>query len=187
MSSTVWATSESTWLDTSTVRPSAALRPQEVAQPPDALGVQAVGGLVEDEDLGVAEQRRGEREPLAHAHASSLPTRRVAACSSSTSASTSSTREAGSAGQRGERPQVVAPRAAGVEARDLQRRADGARRVVEPPVGAAEDLRLPAVGRASPRTIRSVVVLPAPLGPRKPVIAPGRTSKERSSTAARPS
>src|SRR3954466_11959839 len=34
-----------------------------------------------------------------------------------------------------------------------------------------------------PRTIRSVVVLPAPLGPRKPVTEPGSTVKLRLSTA----
>ena len=41
--------------------------PEEPAQPLDALGVQAVGRLVEHEDGGVAEQCRREREPLAHA------------------------------------------------------------------------------------------------------------------------
>src|SRR5829696_6973406 len=41
----------------------------------------------------------------------------------------------------------------------------------------------PAVGVARPSSMRSVVLLPAPLGPRKPVIAPARAWKERSSTA----
>ena len=50
-SSTVCATSARTWLETSTVRPSAAIAAQEVAQPADALRVEAVGGLVEDEHL----------------------------------------------------------------------------------------------------------------------------------------
>ena len=40
---------------------------QEVAQPADALGVEPVGGLVEHEDLGIAEQRGGEAEALGHA------------------------------------------------------------------------------------------------------------------------
>src|SRR4051812_30112229 len=35
----------------------------------------------------------------------------------------------------------------------------------------------------SPRTIRSVVVFPAPFGPRKPVTEPGSTVKVRSDTA----
>ena len=39
---------------------------QQVAQPADALRVEAVGRLVEDQHLRVAEQRRGEPEPLAH-------------------------------------------------------------------------------------------------------------------------
>ena len=44
----------------------------------------------------------------------------------------------------------------------------------------------PAVGRTRPSTIRIVVLLPAPFGPRKPVTRPGRTSKLRSSTAVHP-
>ncbi|PSK52165.1 hypothetical protein B0E38_04863 [Streptomyces sp. 111WW2] len=41
----------------------------------------------------------------------------------------------------------------------------------------------PAVGLSRPRIIRIVVDLPEPLGPRKPVTAPGRTWKERLYTA----
>ena len=65
-SSTVWATSASRWLDTSTVPPSSAKRAQELPQPVDALGVEAVGRLVEDQHLGVAEQGAGQAEALAH-------------------------------------------------------------------------------------------------------------------------
>ena len=39
----------------------------EVADPADALGVQAVDRLVEDDDPRVAEQGDGDAEPLAHA------------------------------------------------------------------------------------------------------------------------
>src|SRR3954447_20515346 len=42
---------------------------------------------------------------------------------------------------------------------------------------------LPELGRTMPSSIRSVVVLPAPLGPRKPVMRPGSTEKDRESTA----
>ena len=42
-------------------------RAQEVAQPADALRVEAVRGLVEHEHARVAEQRGREPEPLAHA------------------------------------------------------------------------------------------------------------------------
>ena len=38
-------------------------------------------------------------------------------------------------------------------------------------------------GAASPRTIRSVVVLPAPFGPRKPVIVPASNANDKSVTA----
>ena len=43
------------------------VRADEVAQPAHALGVETVRRLVQDQQLGVAEQRRGETEPLAHA------------------------------------------------------------------------------------------------------------------------
>ena len=42
---------------------------QERAQPRDALGVEAVGGLVEHEDARVAEERGRELQALPHAHA----------------------------------------------------------------------------------------------------------------------
>ncbi len=42
----------------------------------------------------------------------------------------------------------------------------------------------PEVGVTSDSSIRSVVVFPAPFGPRNPVIRPGSTEKERSCTAA---
>jgi hypothetical protein len=46
---------------------------------------------------------------------------------------------------------------------------------------------VPLVGASRPRIMRMVVVLPAPLGPRKPVTRPGVTVQVRSSTAtARP-
>jgi hypothetical protein len=39
--------------------------PEEVAQPADAGRVKTVGGLVEDQQLGIPEERRGEAEALA--------------------------------------------------------------------------------------------------------------------------
>ncbi len=41
----------------------------------------------------------------------------------------------------------------------------------------------PALGKSSPESIFSVVVFPAPFGPRNATISPGCTSKETSSTA----
>ena len=42
---------------------------------------------------------------------------------------------------------------------------------------------VPDVGVASPRIMRRVVVLPAPLGPRNPVTDPGSTVNDNPSTA----
>src|SRR5271155_2864734 len=42
---------------------------------------------------------------------------------------------------------------------------------------------VPAEGCTSPSSMRRVVVLPEPLGPRKPVTRPGSTVNDRSSTA----
>ena len=52
------------------------------------------------------------------------------------------------------------------------------RRYSTPPIVAEPD-----VGAARPSRIFSVVVFPAPFGPRKPVTLPGWTSNDRSSTA----
>ena len=49
------------------MRPFGRLGAQQVAQPADPLRVEAVGGLVEDQDPRVAEQGGREAEPLAHA------------------------------------------------------------------------------------------------------------------------
>ena len=59
--------SDSRWLETNTVRPWAAKRPQELTHPADALRVQTVGRLVEDEHLRVADHRGGDAQPLLHA------------------------------------------------------------------------------------------------------------------------
>src|SRR6185503_13101902 len=51
------------------------------------------------------------------------------------------------------------------------------------PSGAPSTRAEPEVGSTRPSSILSEVVLPAPLGPRKPKISPRFTTKERSSTA----
>jgi len=52
------------WLDTKTVRPFAASRCNELTDPLDALGVEAVDRLVEHQDLRIAEHRGGDAEAL---------------------------------------------------------------------------------------------------------------------------
>jgi hypothetical protein len=68
----------------------------------------------------------------------------------------------------------------------LEQRADLATGMRQVRVRPAEDRGRARVGRGQAR-IRSVVVLPAPFGPRNPVTAPAGTANERSSTAACPS
>ena len=66
-SSTVWAISAEQVRGDQHGPPLGGQVAHEVAQPGDALGVEAVGRLVEDEHLGVADQRGGQLEALAHA------------------------------------------------------------------------------------------------------------------------
>jgi hypothetical protein len=53
------------WLESSTVRPSGV--PHELPHPADALRIEAVHRLIEDQRVRVAEQRRGDAESLPHA------------------------------------------------------------------------------------------------------------------------
>ena len=66
----------------------------------------------------------------------------------------------------------------------VEKRTDGAHRVAQlVGTGSPSNVARPASGRSSASIIRIVVDLPAPFGPTKPVTAPGRTEKLRSSTA----
>ena len=183
-SSTVCSTSGSRWLETRTVLPWPREVPQEAAQPADALGVEPVGRFVQDQHPRVAEQRGGQAEPLPHAE-------REAAGPAAGERGEADEREqlvdaaSGDAGGRREHPQVVAPGPPGWKlvassAAPTARAARAGRGSC-----ARRSWRVPAVGVTSPSSIRRVVVLPAPFGPRKPVIRPGSTAKLRSSTARR--
>ena len=145
-SSTVCSTSWSMWLEIEDRLALGGQVAQEPAQPPDALGVEAVGRLVEDEHLRVAEHGGGEAEALAHAH-------RVAA-----GALAGGRRDAdqlehlvdalgADPGGVGEDAQVVAAGAARVEVGRLQRGADDRHRLRDVVVAVAADGR-GAAGRA---------------------------------------
>ena len=169
-SSTVWASSARRWLETRTVRPSAARPRSSVAQPEDAGRVEAVGRLVEHEGVGVTEQRGGETQPLAHAD-------RVPA-----DPAPSGVGEADEVEHLVDPPVAAMPRHA---ARIRRASRPGARgwntsgSVIAPTTragsregGVGEPVdggAVPAVGRVRPSSIRRVVDLPAPLAPRKPV------------------
>ncbi len=122
---------------------------QEAAQPPDALGVQAVGRFVEQQHVGVAEQGGGQAEALAHPHGIAPgafagggrdadlleqlvgPSIRYAA--------------------RGrEHPEVVPPGAARVEVGRLEGRADGAQRVGQVAIAPTADGRGAGAGSDQP-------------------------------------
>ena len=60
------ASSASRWLDTNTASAVVSQPAQETAHPDLPRGIEAVGWLVEDENLRIAQQGRGESEALAH-------------------------------------------------------------------------------------------------------------------------
>ena len=68
----VCSTSASRWLETITVRPVSRVALQDLAHLGDLRRVEAVGGLVEDEQLGQAEHRLSDRQSLLHAVAVGL-------------------------------------------------------------------------------------------------------------------
>ena len=89
------------------------------------------------------------------------------------------------AGGRGEHPQMVAAATTRMEV-GLQNAADGLLGAGQFGVGVPPKVALPTVAATRPTRIRSVVVLPAPFGPRKPVTRPGSTVKLRLRTATAP-
>ena len=147
---------------------------QQPAHPGDALRVEAVGRLVEDQHARVAEQRVRDAEPLAHAErvgADALARRRA--------------READAVEQLVD--------LAAVDAEHLGATASSVSRPVRPACwaeassstptwrpgsagagsGVPSTVAVPGGRRVSPQIMRRVVDLPAPLGPRNPVTVPG--------------
>ena len=170
------------WLEIGTAPPLDANDSQEAAQPRDARGVQPVRGLVQDQDLRFAQQRRREREPLLHpqrelAHAPGRERRHAGGLEHAVDPT-----RAEAALDRDD-PQMVAGRPARVEAGELQGGSDLRERSLERDVGRSSTNVSPWVGAASPRRTRIVVDLPAPFGPRNPVTDPCGTAKLRSWTA----
>ena len=169
--SQVFSTSSSRCEERNTVRPSADERADHLAELEDAGGVEPVGRLVEDQQLGVGEQAAGDSEPLAHALrvARDLLVGALArgrrARSRRRSARTSRARARRRATRMFSHPGQVE-----VEVRLLDDRADARERLAAPRRDRPGRARasLPASARVSPSSIRIVVVLPAPLWPRKP-------------------
>ena len=140
-SSTVCCTSASTWLETRTVRPSAASErrnPRSQAMPGR---VEPVRRLVEHQHRRVAEQGLGEAEPLPHAEREPADPA-VGVLREADQAEHLVDPGAGEARCLGQEPQVVARRPAGVEARGLERGPDRAQGVLQVAVAPPADERL---------------------------------------------
>ena len=156
---------------------------QQRPDPADAVQVEAVDRLVEEQHLGVTQQ--GSRDPESLPHPQGVPLHP----SPGGGAQAHLVDDLVDPRQRGCR--CSGRRCAGGSARS-GRDASPPRRAAPRPRTAARrsptyrlplTVALPADGRSSPMTIRMVVDLPAPFGPRKPVTFPASTSKVRSSTA----
>ena len=174
-SSTIWATSARTWLEISTVPPSAGERAQEVAQPADPLRVEPVRRLVEHQQLAACRAARPRRSAAGACRASTR--RRAAARRRSARPSRAPRRPA----PPGARPPAARtrrwfrPERPGWKLSDSSTAPTVPQRVAQLRVARALDPRArPRSGATSPSSARSVVDLPAPFGPRKPVIAPAR-------------
>ena len=149
-------------------------RAQEASDPHDALGVEAVDRLVEHQHRRVAEQRGGDAEPLPPSRARTRrcagrrrprvrrgrgPRRRAIGGMPLLWPATAGGRGRGGPGARPRRRAAPRPRAGGIACSRTARRRSA-------------PFRRPA--RSSPRIMRIVVDLPAPLGPTNPVTRPGR-------------
>ena len=163
---------------------------QELPQPADAFRIQPIAGLVEQKNFGVAEQCGGKAKALPHAHAV-FPG--PLAGGSRDTGEVQELVDAAHGNAGGVRPhaQAIAAGKCDVALITLagKPRSEGvatgtAPRIVPPTVPDGQFIVAePEDGRTRPSNILSVVVFPAPLGPKKPVIRPGATVKLRSSTA----
>ena len=155
---------------------------QEVPKPTDPLRVEPVRGLVEDEHLRVAEQRRCETEALTHSEGVALHAApaRLPEIDERQHLVDPGPRDAP---RQGEHSEVVSSRPPGCASKvssktPTRRTGSSSSRYCRP-----STVVVPAVGLTSPRITRIVVDFPHRSGPRNPVIVPGFTEKERSSTA----
>ena len=141
--SAICSTSLSAWLETSTVRPSSASSPHVPAQPPHARRVEAVRRLVQDEDVRVAEHRRGQPQSLPHAEGE-LPDPPPCVRGEPGLGQDPHRRVPGQPRRRRQDAQVVERGAPGVVAGRLEDRADLTHRVRQLVVPPAAERRGPA-------------------------------------------
>ena len=137
------------WLDTNTEPPRRAKSVRWLPQPADAVGVESVGRLVEQQDLRVAEQRAGEGQALPHAEgepAGALVGGRLETDLDQHLVDPASW----DAAHGGHGPEVVAGGVAGVHAAGVEDGADQAGRVPEVGVADAVVADLAVVGAGEP-------------------------------------
>jgi hypothetical protein len=155
-----------------------------VAHVEHAGRIQTVHGLVEDEELGVAEQTGGDAETLAHAHGvlGHLVVGPVQDADSFERRLYAVLRRRLARG--GQDLQVLAPGEMAVEAGFVDGGPDASQGAVAVPGDCLprRDM-VPASARVSPRSTRISVVLPAPFGPRYPNALPRGTRSSTLSTA----
>ena len=155
-------------------------RPQQAADPADALRVEAVDRLVEHQHRRVAEQRRRRCRAAGACRARS---RRRAAARRRRGRRARAPRRRGGAG----RPLLCASQSRwlrrappGMDRAGVEQRADLAeRRRAAPRSAARRRAPCPRSGRSSPRIMRIVVDLPAPFGPDEAGDRPGVDRERR--------
>ena len=101
---------------------------QELPQPVDSFGVESVGRLVEDQNVGFAQERTREGEALTHSEREGLDTTTAGVGEADLGKDGVDARERQS-GRDGEHAQVIAGSAAGMEGVGLEHRADPAERL----------------------------------------------------------
>ena len=170
------------WLETNTVRPSAASARIRLRIHSDALGVEPVDRLVEQQHRRVAEQGGGDAEPLAHAEREA---RRRGGAATARGRPGRAPRRPGGAGipllWASASRWLYGAAAAGAppwRSSSAPTSRSGRRQVA---VGRPPTVTVAARRRSRPRIIRIVVDLPAPFGPEEPVTArpPRRSSARR--------
>ena len=139
-------------------------RLHQVPHPEDALGVEAVDRLVEEQHLGVAEERGGDSEPLAHAEREALGAlfRHVLEADDTQHLVHAAGRDTG---QLGEAQEVVAGVPATVHGLGVEERADLAGGVGQLAVGVAADRDLTGAGVVEPEDHAHGRRLARPVGP----------------------
>ena len=186
--SQVFSTSSSRCEESRTVRPSSTSERTSPRNSRMPAGVEApVARLVEDQQLGVAQQAAGDAEPLAHAQRVG-PDLVVGARGRARRGPARPALARGRRG-RGRRRARAGSRARsgadGSAAPRRSRRPAPARRRARPGRSWPSSRIVPEVGCARPSSRRTSVVLPAPLRPRKPNAQPRGTSRSIDSRAAR--